>query len=176
AARPGDGAAAVDIRLRLLEEPFEPATRAALERVWRALERDGLPAVVRSSALVEDRAGQSFAGQFESYLDVTSEADLLTAVRASWAALWSNRALRSFASYGLDPSAAARGVLLQPLVRARVSGGGLSRTADGNMLVTAAWGLGSALAQGEVVPDQYVLAPSGAVLSAATGGPAPPGC
>jgi pyruvate,water dikinase len=52
-------------------------------------------------------------------------------------------------------------VLVQPLVSARVSGGGLSRTADGNMVLNAAWGLGSALAQGEVVPDRFVLSRDG---------------
>ena len=60
--------------------------------------------VVRSSALVEDRYGSSFAGQFESYLGLESEAEFLTAVRACWAALWSTRALRYMATHDLDPA------------------------------------------------------------------------
>jgi pyruvate,water dikinase len=48
-------------------------------------------------------------------------------------------------------------VLVQPLVSARIAGGGLSRTADGDMVLNATWGLGSAIAQGEVVPDRIVL-------------------
>ena len=49
-------------------------------------------------------------------------------------------------------------MLIQPLVAARASGGGLSETAEGQMLISATWGLGSAIAQGEVVPDRIVLA------------------
>ena len=54
-------------------------------------------------------------------------------------------------------------VLIQPFVAARASGGGLSETAEGNMLVSATWGLGSAIAQGEVVPDRVVLSRQGFV-------------
>ena len=60
-------------------------------------------------------------------------------------------------------------VLLQPLVVARASGGGLSRTADGGMLLSATWGLGSPIAQGEVVPDRYMLSADGALKEAETG-------
>ena len=52
-------------------------------------------------------------------------------------------------------------VLIQPLVEARASGGGLSENAEGQMLLSATWGLGSAIAQGEVVPDRIVLTRQG---------------
>jgi pyruvate,water dikinase len=52
---------------------------------------------------------------------------------------------------------------VQPLIAASVSGGGLSSTADGDMVLTATEGLGSALAQGEVVPDRVVLSRDGAL-------------
>src|SRR5262249_31944674 len=54
-------------------------------------------------------------------------------------------------------------VLIQPTVAARASGGGLSETAEGQMLINATWGLGSAIAQGEVVPDRIVLSRQGFV-------------
>jgi pyruvate,water dikinase len=60
-------------------------------------------------------------------------------------------------------------VLIQPLVRARASGGGLSRTADGGMLVSATWGLGSAIAQGEVTPDRFELNRAGDLVHVAAG-------
>jgi len=52
-------------------------------------------------------------------------------------------------------------VMIQPLVDARASGGGLSENAEGQMLLSATWGLGSAIAQGEVVPDRIVLTRQG---------------
>jgi pyruvate,water dikinase len=132
---------------------------------WRACGKG----VVRSSALVEDRAASSFAGQFESFLELHGEDEFLTAARACWAALWSTRALRYMATHGLDPADTAMALIVQPLVEARVSGGGLSRTADGCMVVTAAPGLGSAIAQGEVAPDRYVLDGEGKVKTSAPG-------
>jgi pyruvate,water dikinase len=116
---------------------------------------------VRSSALIEDRKGANFAGQFESFLGLTDETEFLTAVRACWAALWTSNARRYMDNHGLSPADTAMGVLIQPLVAARASGGGLSETAEGQMLISATWGLGSAIAQGEVVPDRIVLSKTG---------------
>ena len=161
---------ALRMKLGLLEQPVSPQVREPLLSAWRELAgRTGAPTVVRSSALVEDRHGSSFAGQFESYLGVESEADFLTAVRACWAALWSTRALRYMATHDLDPADTAMAVLIQPLVRAHVSGGGLSRTADDGMLISATWGLGSSIAQGEVTPDRFELDRDGALLHVAAG-------
>jgi pyruvate, water dikinase len=86
-------------------------------------------------------------------------------VRACWVALWSTRALRYMATHDLDPADTAMAVLVQPLVRAIAAAGGLSRTADGEMLVNAAWGLGSAIAQGEVSPDRIAYDRDGWVLA-----------
>jgi pyruvate,water dikinase len=64
-------------------------------------------------------------------------------------------------AHGLSPADTAMAVIVQPVVNARVSGGGLSETAQGGMLITATWGLGSVVAQGEVVPDRIVLSRQG---------------
>ena len=154
---------ALALRLGLLEQPVEDAMAATLLASWRALTGDGTLGVVRSSALVEDRAGSSFAGQFESFLGLADAGDFLTALRACWAALWSTRALRYMAGHGIDPAGTGMGVLVQKLVAAQASGGGLSRTAEGEMVLSATWGLGSAIAQGEVVPDRIRLSRSGAI-------------
>jgi pyruvate,water dikinase len=133
------------------------------------VKQTGAPTAVRSSALVEDLEGSSFAGQFESYLGIEQESEFLTAVRACWAALWSTRALRYMAGRGLDPADTAMAVIVQPLVAAKASGGGLSRTATNEMIVTATWGLGSSIAQGEVTPDRFELSCEGELLHVATG-------
>jgi pyruvate,water dikinase len=149
---------ALDVRLGLMDGAITDAVAEPLAAAWReVMQAPGTACVVRSSALVEDRAGSSFAGQFESFLGLDNENDFLTAVRSCWAALWSPRALRYMAANGLDPADTAMGLIVQPLVSARVSGGGLSRSAEEEMIISATWGLGSAIAQGEVVPDRIVL-------------------
>jgi pyruvate,water dikinase len=154
---------AVEIRLALYQRPIAPDILQPLLSGWRALRAGGQPGVVRSSALIEDRAGASFAGQFESFLGLTDETELLTAVRACWAALWTSNARRYMDGHGLNPADTAMAVLIQPLVAARASGGALSETPEGQMLISATWGLGSAIAQGEVVPDRIVLSRQGFV-------------
>ncbi|MBM3358251.1 MAG: hypothetical protein FJY54_11050 [Betaproteobacteria bacterium] len=167
---PGARRAALQMKLGLMEQPIAPAVLEPLLEAWRALSASGaVPTVVRSSALVEDRYGSSFAGQFESFLGIESEADFLTAVRACWAALWSSRALRYMATHGLDPADTAMALLVQPLVAARSAGGALSQSAEGNVLINATWGLGSAIAQGEVAPDRYLLGRDGALKETTIG-------
>jgi pyruvate,water dikinase len=152
----------VEIRLKLYQGDIAPDLRAPVLKAWNEQTK---PAAVRSSALIEDRADTSFAGQFESFLGVTDEKEFLTALRACWAALWTTNARRSMAQHGLDPAGTAMAALVQPLVAARASGGGLSETAEGQMLLSATWGLGSAIAQGEVVPDRLVLSRQGFLRS-----------
>jgi pyruvate,water dikinase len=148
----------VEIRLGLYEQPIAPLILEPLLAAWRSQRAEsGAPGAVRSSALIEDRKGANFAGQFESFLGIDDEAAFLTAVRACWAALWTTNARRYMENHGLSPADTAMAVLIQPLIDARASGGGLSETADGQMLISATWGLGSAIAQGEVVPDRIVL-------------------
>jgi pyruvate,water dikinase len=154
----------VDIRLALYERPIAPPILAPLLAAWKAQRAASAgPSAVRSSSLIEDRKGSNFAGQFESFLGIDDEAALVTAVRACWAALWTTNARRSMDTHGLSPAETAMAVLIQPLVDARASGGGLSETAAGGMLISATWGLGSTIAQGEVVPDRIVLSRQGFV-------------
>ena len=162
---------ALSMKLGLLEQPVEPAVLAPLLRSWRDLvdRTGGALTVVRSSALVEDRFGSSFAGQFESYLGLEDESEFVTAIRSCWTALWSTRALRYMASHDLDPAETAMAVLVQPLIQARVAGGGLSQTAEGGMLVNATLGLGASIAQGEVTPDRFELDRDGTVRHVAPG-------
>jgi pyruvate,water dikinase len=152
----------VAIRLALYERPIAPAVLDPLLAAWRAQRAEsGAPSAVRSSALIEDRKGANFAGQFESFLGIADETAFVTSVRACWAALWTTNARRYMENHDLSPADTAMAVLIQPLVDARASGGGLSETAEGQMLLSATWGLGSAIAQGEVVPDRITLSRQG---------------
>ena len=76
---------ALRMKLELMIQPIAPAVSEPLLAAWRELRADSAAAcVVRSSALVEDRRGSSFAGQFESYLGLEDETEFVTAVRGCW--------------------------------------------------------------------------------------------
>src|SRR5260370_20072123 len=83
----------VEIRLALYEQPIRPDVVEPLRGAWHAQRAaSGKPCAVRSSALIEDRKGANFAGQFESFLGIGDEAAFLTAVRGRRAGPWATHA------------------------------------------------------------------------------------
>lgn len=154
----------------MFDAPMIDEIKKPLIQAYRDLTGDaGMLVAVRSSSLMEDTEGSSFAGQFQTYLGIDNEKDFLTTVHACWGALWSSRALRYMESKNIKAIDTAMSVLVQPLVQAIASGGGISQTADGGMSVTATWGLGESIAQGEVVPDRYDLSEDGKLVDMQTG-------
>ena len=161
---------ASEVRIGLFDQPIAPEILEPLLEAWHSLVEDtGARTVVRSSALSEDLADSTFAGQYETFLDIKNEADFLTAVRACWAALWSPRALRYMESHNINLADTAMGLCIQELVDADSSGGGISNETDGTATLTATRGLGTTIAQGETVPDRYTLDSAGEFLEVEVG-------
>ena len=154
---------ALKVRLGLLRAPLEPDLFRAIDAATARLIASGSLVAVRSSALCENTADASFAGQFDTFLGVGNPTDLDTAIHACWASLWSTRAFRYMRAHDIDPATTAMAVLVQRMVDAEASGGALSQTPEDEVLITGAWGLGSVIAQGEVVPDRFVLGRDGAL-------------
>lgn len=123
----------------------------------------GSPVVaVRSSASNEDGAEASAAGQYDSFLGVRGNRDVVEAIRACRHSVGSARA----ASYWNHSSApnTEMAVLVQRLIDAEVAGVMFTPAhPDENIRIEASWGLGSSVVDGTVTPDTYVIAPNGAV-------------
>jgi pyruvate,water dikinase len=139
---------------------------------YRAL--GGGRVAVRSSATSEDGAAASMAGQYETFLGVEGESNVLDALRRCWASLDAPRALAYLRQHGLDPASAAMAVVVQRLVSADVSGVLFTTNPhDGHqleMLVEAGWGLGDAVVSGSVQPDTLRIdRETGRVLAVALG-------
>lgn len=113
------------------------------------------PVVVRSSAVGEDSARASFAGQLDSFLHVRTLAELEKALLACWASCWSERAIAYRAARGLEVK--GMGVVVQTQVDALASGVLFTRTAEGTILVEHTPGLGDALVAGAINPGRFVL-------------------
>ncbi len=117
------------------------------------------PWAVRSSMTGEDSARHSFAGQLDSFLNVTGDEALLSAVRACWASAYGDRVLAYRQQHGLRAERVEMEVIVQVMVPAEVSG--VVFTADPVardprwMVVAATAGLGEALVQGQVAGDTY---------------------
>jgi rifampicin phosphotransferase len=129
------------------------------------------PVVVRSSAIGEDSARASFAGQLDSFLHVRTFAELEKALLACWASCWSERAISYRAARGMEVS--GMGVVVQAQVDALAAGVLFTRTAAGTILVEHTSGLGDALVAGAIDPGRFVLQRSGHGLLVLSAGERP---
>jgi pyruvate,water dikinase len=116
---------------------------------------------VRSSGTAEDLADASFAGLHDTFLDVRGAKQVVEAVRSCWASMWTARATLYRHSKGLDHAAVAISVVVQQMVDSEISGvvftGNPLTTATDEMVINASFGLGEAIVQGLVTPDEYTV-------------------
>lgn len=114
---------------------------------------------VRSSAIGEDSADASWAGQLETYLN-TSKENLIEAVRKCWESIHSERALSYAAGKNINEDELAIGVVVQKMVNSEVSGVMFTVNPINNkdeIMIEAGYGLGESLVQGLITPDNFVV-------------------
>ena len=150
---------------RTAQSNLLPNERAALEHSLAQFKEGAV--AVRSSAIGEDGASASFAGQHASFLNVRGLDEVLSAIASVWASGQTEAARRYRARMSIagEPRVAA---IVQALVPAEVSG--VLFTVDPisgsgkRWIVEASWGLGEAVVGGLVTPDRYVIARTGELL------------
>ncbi len=140
--------------------------RAAVAAGYAELEREYGAAVavaVRSSATAEDLPDASFAGQHESFLNVTGAEAVFEACRRCFASLFTDRAIVYRVNNGFDHFRVALSVAVMKMVRSDAASSGVIFTLDTEsgfrdvVLLTGAWGLGENVVQGAVDPDEFVV-------------------
>jgi phosphohistidine swiveling domain-containing protein len=144
----------------LARAPLPESLVGALQGVLPALLAETGAVVVRSSAIGEDRPESSGAGQHLTVLNVRQFGELLTAVRRCWASLFSVAAIRYRARLEDAPPVPRIAVIVQSQIICEAAGVIFTRDpvdGDDRIVVEAVWGMGEALALGEVTPDRYVL-------------------
>lgn len=118
---------------------------------------------VRSSATAEDLPEASFAGQQESFLNISGQRQLLDACKKCYASLFTDRAITYRIEKGFDHMQIALSIGIQKMVRSDKGGAGVIFTLDTEsgfpnaVIINAAWGLGEYVVKGTVTPDQYTV-------------------
>jgi len=118
---------------------------------------------VRSSATAEDLPDASFAGQQETFLNITGGELLIDTCRRCFASLFTDRAISYRETQGFDHMQVALSIGIQKMVRSDLAGSGVMFSLDTEtgfpdvVLINAAWGLGENVVQGAVTPDQYTV-------------------
>ncbi len=124
--------------------------------------KTGFKVAVRSSATAEDLSDASFAGQQETFLNISGIENVLKAVKDCWASLWTPRAIHYRSKRGFAHDEVWMAVIIQEMVPAQVAG--VMFTANpinhsrNEIIIEAAQGLGEAIVSGEVTGDSYVIA------------------
>jgi len=154
-----------------LVEAIASGNEKAIETLAKAVSALSPPFAVRSSAVDEDSASASFAGQHVTVLNVHSPADVPDAVREVWWSANSDAAITYRQRVGLFTRPSV-GVVVQTLLNPAVAGVMFTEhpvTGADERLIEASWGLGEAVVAGLVVPDHFRLDRSGQVLERKAG-------
>jgi pyruvate,water dikinase len=160
--RAGRAARALVLSAPLPDEVVKEV-RSAYRELSQRCEVAEVDVAVRSSATAEDLPGASFAGQQESFLHIQGIDAVLTAVKECMASLFTDRAISYRNERGFDHRAVSISVGVQQMVRGDRAGAGVIFTLDPESgfrdvtLITATWGLGDAIVQGRVNPDEYLV-------------------
>jgi len=154
------------IRTLIKNTPLPQEVADEIRKYYREMENrynKNVDVAVRSSATAEDLPDASFAGQQETYLNVTGEEELLEKVRECFASLFTNRAISYRQDKGFDHFSVYLSVGVQKMVRSDLASSGVMFSIDTEsgfkdaVYITGAYGLGENVVQGAVNPDQFYV-------------------
>ncbi|MET0680371.1 MAG: phosphoenolpyruvate synthase [Burkholderiales bacterium] len=139
---------------------LETEVAAAYRELMKAGEH---PVAVRSSATAEDLPDASFAGQQETFLNITGLPGVLAAIRQVFASLYNDRAISYRVHKGFAHADVALSAGIQLMVRSDLAASGVMFTLDTEsgfrdvVFITASYGLGETVVQGAVNPDEFYV-------------------
>ncbi|MFQ5642611.1 MAG: phosphoenolpyruvate synthase [Thiogranum sp.] len=150
--------------------PLPEDLRRQMLEAYRTLREEygeGMSLAIRSSATAEDLPTASFAGQQDTYLNISGEAEYLDACKRCFASLFTDRAIHYRADRGFDHFRVALSIGVMKMVRSDLASSGVMFSLDTEtgfrdvVFITAAYGLGENVVQGAVDPDElYVHKPT----------------
>lgn len=160
--------AGADIRAMILGGSFSPDCEADIRLAFEELcaaapTPQTVSFAVRSSATAEDLPEASFAGQQETFLNVHGIENILDAIRAVFASLYNDRAISYRVHHGFTHAEVALSAAVQRMVRSDLASSGVMFTIDTEtgfdqaIFITSSYGLGEAVVQGAVNPDEFYV-------------------
>lgn len=148
----------------ILKAKMPDELAAEIVRAYRHLGgASSISVAIRSSATAEDLPNASFAGQHESYLNVTGEADVVRKIQHCYASLYTDRAIKYREDNGFDHATIALSAGVQKMVRSDKACSGIGFTLEPEsgfkdiIHLSGVWGLGENIVQGTVTPDEFYI-------------------
>ena len=155
-----------DIRSWIMQVPYPKAMETAIDEAYAVLEKDygaDVSWAVRSSATAEDLPDASFAGQQETYLNVSGLDNIKLKIREVFASLFNDRAIAYREHQGFDHENVALSAGIQKMIRSDIGTSGVMFTLDTEsgfrdvVFITGSYGLGEMVVQGAVNPDEFYV-------------------
>ena len=152
------------IREMVISHPLPADLEKDIREAYQTLTEDQNSEVaVRSSATAEDLPDASFAGQQETFLNVSGIDHVLTCIREVFASLFNDRAISYRVHQGFDHHDVSLSAGIQRMVRSDQGSSGVMFTIDTEsgfedaVFITSSWGLGECVVQGSVNPDEFYV-------------------
>ncbi len=156
--------AGAEIRSWIEGASFQSRLESEIREAFKALDNSGKGSfAVRSSATAEDLPDASFAGQQETFLNVSGIEDVLHKIREVFASLYNDRAISYRVHKGFAHAEVALSAGVQRMVRSDTGAAGVMFTLDtesgfpGVVFITSSYGLGETVVQGAVNPDEFYV-------------------
>ena len=154
-----------EIRESIIKTPFQPELENAIREAYAKLQdgNENMSVAVRSSATAEDLPDASFAGQQETFLNIHGADHVLHAVKEVFASLFNDRAISYRVHQGFEHRHVALSAGIQRMVRSETGSSGVMFSLDTEsgfrdvVFITAAYGLGETVVQGQVNPDEFYV-------------------
>ncbi|MEP6609225.1 MAG: PEP/pyruvate-binding domain-containing protein, partial [Burkholderiaceae bacterium] len=159
-------AAGEQIRKWIASAPLPAAVQAEIIAIFQSIEADissNISFAVRSSATAEDLPDASFAGQQETFLNVTGIDAVLDRIKRVFASLYNDRAIAYRVHKGFAHADVALSAGVQKMVRSDRGSSGVMFTLDTEsgfrdvVFITSSYGLGETVVQGAVNPDEFYV-------------------
>ncbi len=157
-------------RKTIIDAEIQDELRQSILEAYKELKnkyKEPIQVAVRSSATAEDLPEASFAGQQETYLNISGEEGLIKSCKKCYASLFTDRAIKYREDNGFEHMKVALSVGVQKMVRSDKACAGVGFTIDTEsgfdkvIFLTGSWGLGENIVQGNVNPDEfYIFKPS----------------
>lgn len=146
-----------------LPERLKKEIGEAYDNLSKAYGVEDVDVAVRSSATAEDLPGASFAGEHETYLNISGKEQVMLAVRKAMASLFNDRAISYRVDKGFGHFDVALSVGVQKMARSDKACSGVMFTIDtetgfkDTIEISSSYGLGEMIVQGKVTPDEFIV-------------------
>ncbi len=156
-------------REAVMRGKFPKEVEESIRKFYREMSKNGKPVTVavRSSAVCEDAPDASFAGQFETFLNITGEEEVLKYTKECFASSFNDRVIAYREEKKVPHLKFAISVAVQKMVRSDLASSGIMFTLDTEsgfrdvVLINSIFGIGEMIVQGSITPDEfYVFKPT----------------